>query len=168
MQEASCIMLEPALIARIRDIFLHQASHVSVAAAAGLLGWSPGRMNGAIASGEVDLLMEAGHQWIAREELMAKALESWSAEMIEEALGADAASILPEGRRLDDLHAPLPRYQIAMLRYFAQLRQTTVGDILARELEDVASANAAELSAALPGFAEALDWPEGEAAALPG
>jgi hypothetical protein len=93
---------------------------------------------------------------------------NWSPEVIEEALGAGAASILPEGRRLDDLHAPLPRYQIAMLRYFAHLRQTTVGDILARELEDVASAYAAELAAVLPGFAEALDWPEGEEAPLRG
>jgi hypothetical protein len=99
---------------------------------------------------------------------MANALETWSPEVIEEALGVDAASILPEGRRLGDLHAPLPRYQIAMLRYFARLRQTTVGDVLARELEDVASANAEELSAALPGFAEALDWPVGEVAPLPG
>jgi hypothetical protein len=99
---------------------------------------------------------------------MAKALEMWSPEVIEEALGADTASILAEGRRLDDLYAPLPRYQMAMLRYFAHLRQTTVGGVLARELEDVASANGEELSAALPGFAEALDWPGGEAAPLAG
>jgi hypothetical protein len=153
---------------RIRDIFLHPSSHVSVATAAGLLGWPLRRMTEAIASGEVDLLTEASGKWIAREEVMAKALETWSPEVIEEALGAEAASSLPEGRRLDDLHAPLPRYQIAMLRYFAHLRQTSVGDILARELEDVASANAEELSAALPGFAEALDWPDGEIAPLPG
>jgi hypothetical protein len=55
-----------------------------------------------------------------------------------------------------------------MLRWFAHLRQTTVGDLLARELEDGASANAEELSAALPGFAEAPDGPAGEAAPLPG
>jgi hypothetical protein len=75
-QEASCILLEPALIARIPDIFLHQAPHVSVATAAGLLGWSLRRMTAAIASGEVDLLTESGGQWMAREELMAKALET--------------------------------------------------------------------------------------------
>jgi hypothetical protein len=160
-------MLEPALIARVRDLFLHQAPRVSLAEAAGLLGWPLRRMTAAIASGEVDLLTETDTQWIAREELMAKALETWPPEVIEQALGADAASILPEGRRLDDLHTPLPRYQIAMLRYFAHLHQTTVGDILARELEDVASANAEELAAALPGFAEALDWPDGEIASLP-
>jgi hypothetical protein len=70
--------------------------------------------------------------------------------VIEEALGADTVSILPEVRRLCDLHTPLRRYEIAMLRYFAHLRQTTIGDILARELDNVASANAEELSAELP------------------
>jgi hypothetical protein len=54
-------------------------------------------MNEAIASGEVDLLTEPSAKWIAREELMAKALETWSPEVI------DAASLLPEGRRLDDI-----------------------------------------------------------------
>jgi hypothetical protein len=88
--------------------------------------------------------------------------------VFEEVLAADAASILHVGWRLEDVHAPLPRYQIAMLRYFAHLHQTSVDDILARELEDVATASAEKLSAVLPRFAEALDWPGQEDAPLPG
>ena len=45
---------------------------------------------------------------IWREELMAKALEIWSPEVIEEALGADAG-----GR------VRLPRHHVAMLEHFA-------------------------------------------------
>jgi hypothetical protein len=39
--------------------------------------------------------------------------------------------------------------------------QTTVSGVLARELDGIASAHADELSAAIPGFADVLAWPEG-------
>jgi hypothetical protein len=54
-----------------------------------------------------------------------------------------------------------------MLKYLATQRLTTIGDILGRELEDVASANAEELSAAIPGFAEPFAWPQRDDAQLP-
>jgi len=38
-----------------------------------------------------------------------------------------------------------------------------VSGILSRELDGMASANAAALSAAVPGFAAALAWPDAEA-----
>ena len=50
------------------------------------------------------------------------------------ALGADAAKVLPEAIRTRELSARLPRYQVAMLEYFAEQRQTNVSDVLAREL----------------------------------
>jgi hypothetical protein len=160
-------MLESELISRIRDIFLHQRPHVSISTATALLGWSRQQMSTAIAAGEIDLMTTPLGKWIWREEVVAKALELWPPEIIEEALGAEAASVLPEARRLADLHARIPRYQIAMLTYFAEQHQTTIGDVLARELEDVASANAEELSAAFPGFGAALGWPNQEDAQLP-
>jgi hypothetical protein len=78
----------------------------------------------------------------------------------EEGLGDDAARVLPEAIRLVELRARVPRYQREMLRYLARRDGTSVGHVLARELEDVASANAEELTAALPGFAAAMCWPE--------
>jgi hypothetical protein len=48
-----------------------------------------------------------------------------------------------------------------MLEYRAEQGRTTVSGVLARELDGIASANVDELSAAIPGFAEALAWPEG-------
>jgi len=38
-------------------------------------------------------------------------------------------------------------------------RESTVIAVLARELDGIASAHIEELSAALPGFAEAIAWP---------
>ena len=54
-----------------------------------------------------------------------------------------------------------------MLHYKADQHQTTVSHALARELDAIASAEAPELSAAIPGFAAALAWPDAEHAQLP-
>lgn len=146
-------------------IFLHQRPHVTIAEATVLLGWSRGEMSRAIAAGEVEVMATALGKWLWREELMAKALELWSPEVIEEALGADADGVLPEAVRLIDLHVRLPRHHVAMLAHFAERDRTTIGGVLARELDGVASTHAGELSCAVAGFADALAWPDAEAAA---
>jgi hypothetical protein len=124
-------------------------------------------MSDAVRAGEIEVTKTEIGEWVWREELMAKALETWPLEVIEEALGGDAGRVLPEARRSAEVRARLPRYQIAMLHYLAEQNQTTVSDILTRELEDVASAKADEFSAAIPGFALALGWPSQEDAQLP-
>jgi hypothetical protein len=43
-----------------------------------------------------------------------------------------------------------------MLRWLARRNETSVDEVLTRELEDVACAHAEEISRALPGFAMAL------------
>ena len=52
-------------------------------------------------------------------------------------------------------------YLSDMLEYRADQQETTVSGVLARELDGIASAHIEELSAALPGFAEAMAWPDG-------
>jgi hypothetical protein len=160
-------MPDQDLINRIRTIFLHQRPHVTIAEATVLLGWSRGEMSRAIGAGEVEVTSTAVGKWLWREELMAKALELWSPEVIEEALGAEADGVLPEAVRLIDLHVRLPRHQVAMLAHFAEREQTTVSNVLTRELDGVASANAEGLSWAVAGFADALAWPDAEGAQLP-
>jgi hypothetical protein len=150
-------MLDPDLITRIRNIFLHPRPHVTVAAATALLGWSRAEMNAAVEGGEIVVIATDVDRWIWREELMAKAFGLWPAAIIEEALGSDAAAVLPAALRTAELRARLPRYQLAMLEYLAEREGTTVSDVLVRELEDVASGRAEELSAAIPGFGAALD-----------
>lgn len=159
-------MLEPDTVDRIRHIFLHHRPHVSISQATSLLGWTHAQMTAAIAGGEVELVQTPLGRWFPREELMAKALEAWPLEVIEDALGEDAGRVLPEALRTALLRVRLPRYQVAMLEYRAGQRRMTVSGVLARELEGMASADAEELSAAIPGFAAALAWPEGEGARL--
>src|SRR5258706_5224118 len=96
---------------------------------------------------------------ITREELVAVAMQTWELAVIKEALGGDAASVLPEAIRLVELRARVPRYQRDMLRELARREGTSVDAVLARELEDVASAHAEEL-AGVPGLSMAMRWPE--------
>ena len=160
-------MLEPEVIERIRTIFLHQRPHVIIAEATVLLGWTRREMTEAIRVGEVEVTKTAIDEWMWREELMAKALEIWSLETIEEALGVDAERALPPSIRLADLHVRVPRYHVAMLKLMAERDRTTVNTVLARELDELASENADDLSASIAGFDAALEWPDVDSAQLP-
>ena len=152
-------MLEPDLISRIRHIFLHPGPHVSIMQATRLLGWSRREMSAAIESGEVEVWTTPLGKWVPRAEMMAKALEIWPIDVLEEALGDDADGILPRAIRSAELRVRLPRHHIEMLEYRADQQQTTVSGVLERELDGIASTHIEELSAALPGFAEAMAWP---------
>lgn len=160
-------MLEPDVIHRIRHIFLQERPHVSISQATALLGWTRAEMQAAIRLGSVELMQTPLGKWFWREELMSKALETWPLDTIEEALGEDADRILPHAIRTAELRVRLPRHHIAMLEYKAGQQRTTVSHALARELDGIASADAHELSAAIPGFAAALAWPDAENIRLP-
>ena len=56
-----------------------------------------------------------------------------------------------------------------LLEYLAAQRQTTVGELLSQQLDDLASEHLDALSAAIPDFAEAFVWPHAleEAAEAP-
>jgi hypothetical protein len=160
-------MLEPNVINRIRHISLHPRTHVSISQATDLLGWTRAEMTAAIQSGEVELMTTPLGKWFWREELMSKALETWTLDNIEEALGPDADRILPHALRTAELRVRLPRHHIAMLEYKADQHRTTISGALTRELDAIASADAPELCAAIPGFAEALRWPDAEYTEVP-
>jgi hypothetical protein len=147
------------LIARIRHIFLHPRPHVSIMTAAHLLGWTVQQMKAAIAEGQIQTNTTPLATWVWREELVVKALELWPIEIIEKASGNDAERIRPAALRTHAFRARIPRYQFAMLQYFAEECSTTVNDVLTRELEDVASAQSEKLTRVIPGFREALTYP---------
>lgn len=98
-------------------------------------------------------------QRVAREELMAAAMRKFEQAAIEEALGDDAAAVLPEAIRLVDLRARVPLYQREVVRQLAQRRGTSFDTALSCVLEDAACAYSEELAGAVPGFEEALLWP---------
>jgi hypothetical protein len=159
-------MLDQLTRDRIRHIFLSPRPTFALMTAADLLGLTFRELKREIETGSIVTVSTRIGQRVAREELLAAAMRVWKQAMIEEALGEDAASVLPEAIRLVELRARVPRYQRDMLRVLAERHGTSVDEVLARELEDVACAHAEELVEAVPGLALALRWPE--SAASPG
>ena len=143
----------------IRLIFLSPRPNFVLGQASDLLGMSFEALKREVADGAIVAVSTRLGQRIPKEEMIAAAMERWPQEVIEEALGTDAAAVLPEAIRLVELRARVPRYQRDMLRYLAERDRTTVDGVLARELEDLASAHADELARKVPGFGAAMKWP---------
>jgi hypothetical protein len=153
-------MLDPALIQRIRAIFLHHEPRVTIADAAGLLGWPRTEMNRVIRNGEIEVVETCSGKRIELRELAAYALQQWPLTDIEEALGRDATLILPPALRTRKLTVRLPRYQIGALEVLAEDGRESVDAMLTRMFEELADLNQQRLSRVIPGLAEAMGWPE--------
>jgi hypothetical protein len=141
---------------RIRDLFLSPRPTYSPAEAAEAVGMSIDEVWGANAVGELEATESGDIPW---EELVSFAMDFRDQADIEAALGAELADVLPELLRLDDLAVRIPRLEIAALERIAIRDGRSVDAVLARELRDLVSAEASWLSATIPGFAEALNWP---------
>ncbi|HYC93926.1 MAG TPA: hypothetical protein VEO54_32300 [Thermoanaerobaculia bacterium] len=127
----------------------------------------PGRDVGAwIESGELEGEDNGKGMVMPWPELASFALELWSQETVEGSLGTDVADVLPELLRLTDLDVRIPRMHVVTLERLASRDGKTVSAVLARELRDLVSEHAPWLSAEVPGFAAACDWPELPGAAI--
>ena len=144
---------------RIRRIFVSRQSHFSQSTAADLLGMSFAKLKREIADGTILTISTGVGMRVPREEMIAAAMRRWEQAAIETALGDDAAAVLPDATRLVLLRARIPRYQRDMLVALAERYRTTVDEVLARELEDVACAHAEDLAAMVPALSQALAWP---------
>jgi hypothetical protein len=140
----------------IRRIFLTPRPNVALMTAADLLGTTLKELKRDIDDGVIVAVSTALGPRLSKEELIAVAMQRWEQSVIEDALGEDAASVLPEAIRLVELRARVPRYQRDVLRELARREGTSVDAVLARELEDVASAHAEELASALPELRAAM------------
>lgn len=160
-------MPDSVLTERIRNIFLHERPHVSIPDAAAMLGWSRCELMRAIAAHEIEVTTTCSGRAVPIEEVVVKALELWPLEEIEDALGKDAALVLPPSLRTRKVVAYLPAYQVQMLVHLAAKQQTTIAHIIGHELDDLATEHLEELSARIPGFAEAFEWPYAEPAEQP-
>lgn len=151
-------MNEP-IRARIRRIFLNPRPSAALLTAADLLGMTLQELKCDIGDGAIVTVSTPLGMRVAKEELVAAAMRSWDQATIEDALGDDAARVLPEAIRLVLLHVRVPRYQRDMLIALAERHGTTIDEVLTRELEDVACAHAEELAAVVPALSQALAWP---------
>ncbi|HYU25049.1 MAG TPA: hypothetical protein VEO74_07600 [Thermoanaerobaculia bacterium] len=145
---------------RIRTLFLHPKPTYTVVEAAALLGMTARDVHEWMDSGELEDVEGDEGLVLPWPELVSFGMDFWSQEAVEEALGTDVAEALPELLRLTDFEARIPRMEVVALERVAALDGETVSDVLARELRDFVSVHSEWLSQEVPGFAEALAWPE--------
>src|SRR5205807_10059615 len=150
VHEINALMNE-SIRSRIRHIFLSPRPNFALMTASELLGMPCRELKKEIADGSIVAVSTGMGQRLTREEMIVPAMRVWEQAVIEEALGDEAASILPEAMRLVELRARIPRYQRDMLSVMAEWEGTSVDDVLARELEGVACTYSDELAAAVPG-----------------
>ncbi len=143
----------------VRRLFLQPKPRYSLSAAARLLGMSAKELRGWIESGEIETVETKRGPALPWEEVVSFGMDFWSQAVVEEALGADVAAAIPELVRLTELNVRLPRFEVAALERVSAREGRPVDAVLASELLDFVSAEAAWLSREIPGFAAALSWP---------
>ena len=146
-------------IANIRDLFLSPRPTYRLPAAATILGMTLRDVRGWIEAGELEPDETPAGLVVPWSELVSFGMTFWSQEVVEEALGAEVARVIPELLRLADLEVRIPRMEIVALERLAAREGKSVDAVLAAELLDLVSAHSEWLAAEVPGFAAALAWP---------
>ena len=144
---------------KIRRLFLDAKRCYSIPEVSFLFNVDGRRLEEWIEVGELEAVHVSDGVVLPWSEVASFAMEFWSQEAIEEALGNDVAAVIPELLRLADLEVRLPRIQIVTLERLAAIDGESVSAVLARELRDLVSVHAQWLSAEVPGFTEAFVWP---------
>lgn len=151
----------------IRSLFLSPQPSYLLAEAGELLELTAEEVRAWIEVGELEPVDTGEGQRIPWAEVVSFGMDSWSQDVVEAALGADVAEAIPELLRLTELEVRIPRLEVVALERVAARDGQAVDVLLARELLDFVSAHAAWLEGEIPGFADALAWPDADAAQLP-
>lgn len=145
----------------IRQVFVTPRESYAPSEAAEVLGWTPPEMKRAMKDGTIEVTREGSDLRIAWREIAVILTARYPQAQIERALGPAMRSVIPEAVRLTELRIRIPRYQVAMLAKLAEREATSVEDLMARHLLDLATSEAGWLGDRVAGFAAAMRWPEG-------
>src|SRR5205814_6164921 len=87
------------------------------------------------------------------------AFRRWTLAEVHDALGAEAAAILPSLLSLREVRVRLPEYLARAIELSAAADDSTVDDWLYRELMDFAGTVADRMERVIPGFRQAYFYP---------
>jgi hypothetical protein len=144
----------------IRRIFAAKQS-LAVGQAARLLGIEKATLAAEIEAREISTVegLDLHLPWT---EVAYLALRTWPLDLIFDALGNDASSLLPALLRPVNFSVLLPAYQVRMLEVLARHERLDAGTYLQGHLLDLASgSDHAALEEQIHGFVEALFFPFG-------
>ena len=144
----------------IRRFFLHRQEQYTLTEAAEITGVSRSYLRREIVSGNSDASKDRRGQWrLAWRQLAFVAMRKWSIIAIVDALGEQAATVLPPLLLLEELTVRLPRYVVRALEFVGENIGATVDDALYGELIDFAGTVAREVDERVQGYAEAYFYP---------
>ena len=161
-------MLPPTHREAIREIFLRRSSEYTTQQAAQLLRLTPGDFLALIERGVLDVQIRRGRRpggrrdaMMAWSELASAAMLRWTVMQIHDALGEDADRALPRLLHPVELKSVrLPRYQIELIERLARNAGVSVEEFVYTALLGVEAAHShAEIERVLPGFTEAVQFP---------
>jgi hypothetical protein len=113
-----------------------------------------------IKSGEIAARQQRGVHFIRWPEIATLAMQRWSIAVIEGELGERASELLPPLLLTRNITLTLPSYQIEMLHRIARRKGMAIDAFLADHLLDLAATVADEMEPSVPGFIEAMRFPD--------
>ena len=126
-----------------------------------LTGILPNRLRAMLETGELEAVAVEKSWCIRWSQLAALAIDQWGIEVIEQELGEEARDVLPPLVRTVPVSMRLPRYLVAMLQALEKRDGLTAARRIADALACIAEEHAGSLEDEIPGFAEAMNFPEG-------
>ncbi len=146
---------------RIRAVFLERRESYGPRDVEELTGSDPRRIPAAIQDGEIEGELTCSGFLLRWPQFAALALEQWDHAEVEEALGDDAAHVLPPLVRTAPLSLRLPRYQVEALETLARMHGSSIEGLVRNALLTLTEEHLEELSPAIPGIWEAIEFPLG-------
>jgi hypothetical protein len=144
---------------RIQALFLRPVESYRLSEAARLIGVSPGVLRREAESDQREAYRSNGSWCFSWRQVACIALRRWTLAEIHNALGADAATVLPPLLSLRTLTIQLPEYIVRAVETMATEDATTVDDWLQRELVDFAGTVVERMEPVLPGYRRAYFFP---------
>jgi hypothetical protein len=144
---------------RIRQLFLSPADFYRLSEAARLIGISPGVLRREAEEDQREAYRSNGAWRFTWRQVACIALRRWTLAEIHDALGDDAATVLPPLLSLRYVTIRLPEYIIRAIETMAAEDATTIDDWLHHELIDFAGTVVDRMEEVHPGFRHACLFP---------
>jgi hypothetical protein len=147
---------------RIRAIYARRArDHYGINSAMRLLGMRAVTLNEKAERGDFEVSRNPdGSYFLTWAQLAFAAMQQWPLAVIFEELGKDAAKVMPELLRPQRVVYNLPEYQAKLIAALARRSGVDADTFLSDHLLDLAAVHAEELEDEVPGFREAMMFPD--------
>jgi hypothetical protein len=143
----------------IQTLFLQRAESYDLAEVARLTGTAVRALRREVALGTRDAEKVRGRWRFAWRQAVYVAMDRWTLADIHDALGSDAAAVLPPLLTLRAVTVRLPEYIVRAFEVIAANAGTTVDAALGSELIEFAGAHLTDLQATIPGYRRAYMFP---------